>query len=233
MDKDLFIKEVSKLGIELTNKQLEQLNNYYKILVDYNQKVNLTAITKEEDFYLKHFYDSLTIVKVVDLNMVENICDVGTGAGFPGMVLKIVFPNLSVTLVDSLNKRVVFLKEVIKSLNLNDIVAIHSRVEDFAKVNREKYDVVTARAVTSLPILLEYCMPLVKKNKYFIPLKGSIDEIDNCGNALKILNTKLVNKYEFELPIENSKRIIYKFEKIDITNKKYPRNTNEIKRRAL
>lgn len=233
MDKELFIKEVSKLGINISNKQLEELDIYYKMLIEYNKNVNLTAITDEKDVYLKHFYDSMTIVKALDLNTVENLCDIGTGAGFPGLVLKIIFPKLKVALVDSLNKRIVFLKEVVDALGLKDIECIHSRVEDFAKLNREKYDVVTARAVTNLPNLLEYLVPLVKKNKYFIPLKGSIDEINNCLSAIDILKVKLVDKYEFYLPVENSKRIIYKFEKLEITSKKYPRSNNEIKRNSL
>ena len=131
MNKELFIEELSKLNVTLSKKQLEQLDKYYELLIEWNEKINLTRITEYEDVYLKHFYDSLTIAKVVDLSIKETLCDVGTGAGFPGVVLKIVYPNLKITLVDSLQKRVNYLNEIVKELGLEDIHAIHSRGEDF------------------------------------------------------------------------------------------------------
>ena len=134
---DKFIEELKKLGIDITEDKLIKLEKYYNLLVIWNEKMNLTGITEKEEVYLKHFYDSLTIVKAVDLNNFNNLCDVGTGAGFPGMVLKIVFPNLNVTLVDSLNKRLEFLKEVIKELDLKNIEVIHARAEEYALKNRE------------------------------------------------------------------------------------------------
>lgn len=233
MNENLFVLELNKIGINPTKEQLNQLEKYYELLVKWNKQFNLTAITEKEEVYLKHFFDSLTINSVIDLNKVTSLCDIGSGAGFPGLVLKIMFPNIKITLIDSLNKRVNFLNTVIKELGLNQIEAIHIRIEEYGKNNREKFDVVTARAVTQLPILLEYAIPITKINGYFIPLKGSIDEIDTCINALKILNTHLSDKHEFYLPIENSKRIIYKFQKKQITSLKYPRKNSEIKRNIL
>ena len=234
MIENRFIEEVNKLGIELSTKQLVQFNKYYELLVEWNEKINLTAITKKEEVYLKHFYDSLTLTKVIDLSNVESLCDIGTGAGFPGLVLKIVFPNLKVTLIDALEKRIKFLNLVINELNLENIETIHARSEEYGIKNREIYDVVTARAVASLPILIEYCVPLVKVEGYFIPLKANISqEIILSQNAIKELRLKEKEKTEFLLPIENSKRTIIKYQKIEKTNKKYPRKNAEIKKRPL
>ena len=229
-----FIEELKKLNIETTQKQLEQLNRYYELIVEYNKVMNLTGITEKDQVYLKHFYDSLTIAKVIDLNKEETLCDIGTGAGFPGIVLKILFPNLKITLIDSLNKRIEFLKIVIKELNLNNIEAIHTRAEEYAIKNIEKFDVVTSRAVAPLNILLELSIPLLKINKYFIPYKGNISrEIIESENALKQLDSKIDKIEEFELPKENSNRTIIKIKKINKTNKKYPRKFSEIKKKPL
>ena len=179
---------------------------------------------------MKHFYDRLTIAKVIDLTKEKSLCDVGSGAGFPGMVLKIVFPNLKVTLVDSLNKRIKFLTEVANELNLKDIALVHARAEDFAKNNREKFDVVTARAVAPINVLLEYCLPLTKVGKYFIALKGNISqEIILLNNSLTKIGGKLINSQEFLLPIENSKRSLLVITKENPTSKKYPRHPKDIK----
>ena len=229
-----FIEELIKLNIEPTQKQLEQLNRYYELIVEYNKVMNLTGITEKEQVYLKHFYDSLTIAKVIDLNKEETLCDIGTGAGFPGIVLKILFPNLKITLIDSLNKRIEFLKIVIKELNLNNIEAIHTRAEEYAIKNIEKFDVVTSRAVAPLNILLELSIPLIKTNKYFISYKGNISrEIIESENALKQLDSKIDKIEEFELPKENSNRTIIKIKKLNKTNKKYPRKFSEIKKKPL
>mgnify|MGYP004686378451 FL=1 len=194
MNKKEFIQEINKLGIQLTDEQLHQLDKYYQLLIEWNKVMNLTGITEEKEVYLKHFYDSLTIAKVIDLTKEKSLCDVGSGAGFPGMVLKIVFPNLKVTLVDSLNKRIKFLTEVANELNLKDIALVHARAEDFAKNNREKFDVVTARAVAPINVLLEYCLPLTKVGKYFIALKGNISqEIILLNNSLTKKGGKLIN----------------------------------------
>ena len=203
MNKELFIEELSKLNVTLSKKQLEQLDKYYELLIEWNEKINLTRITEYEDVYLKHFYDSLTIAKVVDLSIKETLCDVGTGAGFPGVVLKIVYPNLKITLVDSLQKRVNYLNEIVKELSLEDIHAIHSRGEDF----KETFDVVTARAVANIEKLVTYTMHLVNKNGIFVAMKGNIDE-----ELTSQVEQKLNKKYKIEqiekflLPIENSNR---------------------------
>lgn len=229
-----FIEELKKIKINPTEKQLEQLNKYYELLIEYNKVMNLTGITEKDQVYLKHFYDSLTISKVIDLTKEETLCDVGTGAGFPGIVLKIIFPNLKITLIDSLNKRIEFLKIVIKELNLEDIEAIHARAEEFASVNKEKFDIVTSRAVAPLNILLEYSIPLVKINKYFISYKGNISqEIIDSENALKKLDSVIEKIEEFELPIEKSNRTIVKIKKKNKTNKLFPRKYSEMKKRPL
>lgn len=203
MNKEMFISELAKLKIELTEEQLNKLDTYYRILVEENKKYNLTAITKEEDVYLKHFYDSLTIVKVVDLSKKNTLCDVGTGAGFPGIVLKIMYPNLKVTLIDSLQKRINYLNEVIKVLELNDIKAIHSRGEDY----KDKFDVVTSRAVANIEKLVNYTMHLVDKDGIFVAMKGNIDNELTPNIERKISKKYNITKIEkFDLPKEESNR---------------------------
>ena len=229
-----FMEELKKLNIEPTEEQLEQLNKYYELLIEYNKVMNLTGITEKDQVYLKHFYDSLTIIKVIDLKEEETLCDIGTGAGFPGIVLKILFPNLKITLIDSLNKRIEFLKIVIKELNLKDIEAIHARAEEYAINNIEKFDVVTSRAVAPLNILLELSIPLLKINKNFISYKGNISrEIIESENTLKKLESKIEKIAQFELPKEKSNRTIIKIKKENKTNKKYPRKFSEIKKKPL
>ena len=215
MSKDEFCKELEKINIMLSSKQLNQLDKYYHLLVEWNQKINLTRIIEEKDVYLKHFYDSLTLVKVIDLNQDLNLCDIGTGAGFPGIVLKIVFPNLKITLVDALLKRINFLNIVIKELGLSDIEAIHSRVEDYVKFHKNEFDVVTCRAVSKLSNLLDYSVPLLKKDGCFIPMKANCeDEINESLPILKRKNLVIDKIEEFELPIENSHRTIIKIKKL-------------------
>ena len=212
MNKEQFIAETKKLGINLTEEQLNKLDQFYNLLIEWNEKINLTRITTKEDVYLKHFYDSLTLAKVIDLSTKETLCDVGTGAGFPGIVVKIVYPNLKITLVDALQKRVNYLNEIIKDLQLENIQAIHTRGEDL----HDKYDVVTARAVANIEKLLKYTMHLVNNTGVFVAMKGNIDneltpEIEN-----KISKKYQILKIEkFELPIENSQRSL-----IVIKNKK-------------
>jgi 16S rRNA (guanine527-N7)-methyltransferase len=203
MNKKLFLEELKKLNINPTEEQLTKLDKFYNLIVEWNKKINLTRITSEEDVYLKHFYDSLTITKVVDLSKVNSLCDVGTGAGFPGIVLKIFYPNLKVTLIDSLNKRVNYLNEIIKDLELDNIKAIHSRGEDY----HDKFDVVTSRAVANIEKLVNYTMHLVDKTGIFVAMKGDIDK-----ELTKEFQQKLEKKYQivsinkFLLPIENSNR---------------------------
>lgn len=203
MTKEEFLLELEKLGITLTSYQQEQLKKFYHLLISWNEKINLTRITSENEVYLKHFYDSLTITKVINLNKVNTLCDVGTGAGFPGIVLKIVYPNLKITLVDALQKRVNYLNEIIKELDLSDIVAIHSRGEDL----KEKYDIVTARAVANITKLLNYTMHLVEENGVFIAMKGNITEELTPAVQKAISKKYSIEKIEeFYLPYENSQR---------------------------
>ena len=231
MDKELFIEELKKINIDINDDQLNKLETYYKFLVEYNKKVNLTRIVDKDEVYLKHFYDSLTLIKAIDLNKELSLCDVGTGAGFPGMVLAIVFPTLSVTLVDSLQKRIVFLDELIKKLGLNKVKTVHSRIEDYAKENRECFDIVTSRAVANLRVLSEISIPLVKVNGYFIPMKANIDnEIEESKDILDKLDSNIEELIEFSLPIENSTRTLIKIKKNNKTNIKYPRRYDLIKK---
>lgn len=234
MTKDSFYEALGDLDIEITEKQKQQFCVYFELLVVWNEKINLTAITEESQVYLKHFYDSATLVKVIDFNKVETLCDVGTGAGFPGLVLKILYPNLKVTLVDALNKRILFLQQVIQELDLKDIEAVHARVEDYAKNHREEFDVVTSRAVSALPVLLEYSVPMVKVKGFFIPMKGNIaQEIIDSKQAISTLNVQLVDQIMFKLPLENSQRTLLKFWKIKKTSLKYPRKYSDIKKKSL
>ena len=218
MNKEQFKEELKKLNIELTKKQEQQLEKYYELLIEENKKTNLTRITQKDEVYLKHFYDSLTITKVIDLNQNLSLIDIGTGAGFPGLVLKIVFPTLNITLLDSLNKRIEFLNKVIKELNLKNIKTVNSRIEDYQK---ETFDIVTSRAVA-------------KTNGYFIFLKANIEEeLKESQNAIKELNLTIEKKETFNLPIENSQRTILKIKKISPIPTKYPRNFAKIKKKPL
>lgn len=206
-----FIKAVEALGLKVTTKELEQLEIIYNTLIETNKTMNLTRITAKEDVYLKHFYDSLTLAKIYDLSKVKTLCDIGTGAGFPGLVLKVFYPNLEITLVDSLLKRVNYLNNLINKLNLKGIKAYHKRAEDLIKEG-QKFDIVTARAVASLPKLLLWTMPLVNKNGSFLAMKGNAEEELNLAKDL-IVNKGyyLKNKITFLLPEENSTRTILEF----------------------
>ena len=233
MNKDRFIKEVQNLGIEITDKKLEQLEKYYELLIEYNKVMNLTGITDKEEVYLKHFYDSLTISKIIDLTKKNSLCDLGSGAGFPGIVIKIFYPNLNIVLVDSLNKRINFLNIVIEELKLEKIEAIHTRIEEYSKENKEKFDVVTARAVAPLNILLELGINSVKVGKYFIAMKGNIENEPEFINVIKKLDCSLGNIIKFKLPIEESNRSLIKIIKENSTSKLFPRKYNEIKKKPL
>lgn len=228
-----FKEELNKLGIVLTNRQENQLEEYYKLLIFWNNKMNLTSITNRNSVYLKHFYDSITLIKAIDLTKNLKVIDVGTGAGFPGIVLKIVFPNLDIVLVDALNKRINFLNHVIDTLNLDNIKAIHSRIEDYAKNNLEVFDLVTCRAVAKLNIISELCLPLAKVNGYFIPMKASIEDEINDTKYLEILKSRLEKIVTFTLPIENSIRNLIVIKKYDSIDKKYPRQYDKIIKNPL
>ena len=191
MNKNEFINEVKKLNIDINEEILEKLDKYCSYLQEYNQHTNLTAIKEERDIYLKHFYDSLTIVKVIDLNQVDSLLDIGSGAGFPGMVIKIFFPNINVTLLDSNNKKTKFLESLAQLLNI-DVNIVNQRVEEYSQDNLNKFMVVTSRAVANLRILAELSLPLVKENGYFIPLKGNLDKtLEDSIDTIKIMGGKI------------------------------------------
>ena len=228
MNKEIFMKELKKLNIELKETTLAMLNEYYSILKEENQKYNLTRIIEEDDVYLKHFYDSLTITKIIDINN-QSICDLGSGAGFPGLVLGICFPSAKLTLIESNGKKCNFLNIVKKKLNLNNVTIINTRIEEYAKENRELYDIVTARAVAPLKHLLEYGIPLVKINGVFIAMKANVEnEEKNIDNYYNKLNIKEEQRIVFNLPHENSIRTLIKYQKEKETDKRYPRIYNEI-----
>ena len=225
------ISSLKALNIELTTYQQEQLITYKDFLIEYNKHTNLTAITNEEDIYLKHFYDSLTITKIIDLSN-QKILDIGTGAGFPGMVLKIVYPELDITLLDSNNKKITFLKELSSKLNIK-VNLINDRAEEYIKDNRESFDIVVSRAVANLNTLSELSLPFVKVNGYFIAMKANVnEEINNSINALKILNSNIEEQLEFKL-INNDLRTLIKIKKNKKTDNKYPRRYEKIIKQPL
>lgn len=234
MNKEEFLIETNKIGINITEEQIDLLDKFYNLLIEWNDKINLTTITDYEEVYLKHFYDSLTLFKEVNLNEDINLCDVGSGAGFPGVVLKICFPNLKITLVDSLQKRVNYLNKIIKELGLKDIYAIHTRMEDFSRKNEEKFDLITARAVANMNILLEISVRSLKINGNLILMKANCEEeLKNSDNAIKKLSCNIASVNEFTLPKENSNRTLIRIVKTGITNNKYPRQIDKIKKQPL
>ena len=233
MTKEELYLELEKLGINLTDKQKEQLEIYKDFLIEYNKHTNLTRIIDENDIYLKHFYDSLTIVKYIDLSNKKTLLDIGTGAGFPGFVLKIVYPNLEVTLLDSNNKKITFLKQLSEKLNVK-VNAIQARSEEYIKEKREYFDVVTSRAMANLRVLLELSIPYVKINGNFIAMKANAsEELKEAGNTHEKLGAKLSSINEFELIKENSKRTIIVYDKINKTDIKYPRKYDIIIKKAI
>ncbi len=224
---EIFDKKLSILGIQLSDIQKKQFDKYYELLVEWNKVMNLTGITEYEEVNEKHFLDSVSIVKTLDLNTIETVIDIGTGAGFPGIPLKIVFPHLKIVLLDSLNKRIQFLNRVIEELNLEDISTIHGRAEDFAKQTgyREQFDLCVSRAVANLSTLSEYCLPYVKVGGSFIPYKsGEIDdEVESAKNAVHLLSGKIKNIIKFKLPETEIGRSFVIINKTNNTPRKYPR----------
>ena len=233
--KEKLIINVDKLGINLSEIQLKQFYNYMNLLIEWNKKVNLTAITEPDEIILKHFVDSLTISKYISDG--TKVVDVGTGAGFPGIPLKIVRQDVDITLLDSLQKRINFLDEVINELNLEKITTIHSRGEDFGKNKkyREEFDIATSRAVANLSTLSEYLLPLVKVGGKVISMKGSLiqEELENSKNAIKILGGQIEKVDEFDLPNSDISRNIVLIDKIKTTPNRYPRKAGEPSKKPL
>ena len=234
MNQEQFIQALLEKGIQLSDKQLQQFELYFKTLVEWNEKMNLTAITNKEEGYLKHFYDSLTISFDFDLKD-QSLCDIGAGAGFPSIPLKIVYPNLKITIVDSLTKRITFLNHLVKELQLDNVEAISARAEEYAINHREAFDIVTARAVARLNILDELCLPLVKLEGYFITLKGlkAKEELSEAKNGIEKLGGKVVKEVDFTLTDENDHRSNIFIHKVKNTPKTYPRPFGKIKKKPL
>ena len=227
MENRRFDQELEMLGIQLTDVQKEQFDRYYELLIEWNRVMNLTGITEYDEVNLKHFTDSLTIVRIKNMKNVSTLIDVGTGAGFPGIPIKIAFPHIKVTLLDSLNKRIKFLNQVVEELDLKDVVTLHGRAEDYAKKQeyREQFDLCVSRAVANLSTLSEYCLPFVKKEGCFISYKSadSDEEIQQSQNALDILGGKIEKVDKFVLPGSDVGRALVMVEKVKNTPKKYPR----------
>lgn len=228
MNPEEFRTAVLEMGLALDEKQMAQYARYYELLVEWNEKINLTAITERDEVYLKHFYDSITLGLHTDVLEGEiTLCDVGAGAGFPSIPLKIAFPNIKVTIVDSLNKRINFLELLFKELGLEGVRCYHDRAETFGQNpdHRAAYDIVTARAVARMSVLSELCVPLVKKGGYFVAMKAasSQEELDDAKAAIATLGGKVEEDYAFELPKEEGERHIILIKKAKETPKKYPR----------
>ncbi|MEO4055368.1 16S rRNA (guanine(527)-N(7))-methyltransferase RsmG [Solibacillus sp. CAU 1738] len=227
MNEQQFIEALKEKGIELTEIQIAQFKKYFELLVEWNEKMNLTAITDLEGVYLKHFYDSISTSFYFDFTKVQSVCDVGAGAGFPSLPIKICFPHLHITIVDSLNKRITFLTHLSEELGLENVSFVHARAEEFGQnaKYREQFDVVTARAVARLSVLSELCVPLAKQGGYFVALKAAAgkEELKDAKKAITTLGTELNEEFSFTLPVEESERTLYIFDKVKQTPKKYPR----------
>lgn len=224
---DQFLKDMSCLGISLCDEQVEKFLIYYEMLIEWNEKINLTAIKNYEDVMKKHFVDSLSLVKVCDLTGSLSLIDVGTGAGFPGLALKIAFPDMKVTLLDSLGKRIHFLDEVILKLGIQGVNTVHGRAEDYAKQGkfRESFNLCVSRAVANLSTLAEYCLPFVKVDGLFISYKSEkvSEELENAGHAISILGGKVESQVEITLPDSDIYRNLVMIRKTQNTSLKYPR----------
>lgn len=234
---DKFTSQLEQLNINLTEKQREQFHRYYELLVEWNKVMNLTGITEYDEVNEKHFVDSLAITKVIDIKKIDTMLDIGTGAGFPGLPLKIAYPHLKVVLLDSLNKRINFLNAVIEDLGLDQVDTLHGRAEDYAKRTeyREQFDLCVSRAVANLSTLSEYCIPYIKVGGVFISYKsGEIDEeVENSRNAIELLGGNLEKIIKFQLPDTDISRSFVKVKKVAVTKKKYPRKAGMPSREPL
>ena len=239
MNPEQFVQELSKRNFKLNEKQINQFNQYFTSLIETNKKVNLTRITEKDEVYLKHFWDSITPLFTFGsvLKGADTLCDVGAGAGFPSIPLKIMLPELKVTIVDSLGKRLNFLQGLITQLNLKNVTLVHGRAEDVGqnKQYREQFDVVTARAVANMAVLSEYCLPLIKESGNFIALKGpkAEDELRSAQKALKVLGGKVIAVKELQLPRSTEERTLILIEKVQATPKKYPRQAGTPHRKPI
>lgn len=233
MNKDIFIEELKKLNIDVKDEYLNKLDIYMNYLIEYNSHTNLTAIKEPEEIYLKHFYDSLTIVKSVDLSRYNSLVDIGSGAGFPGMVIKIFYPHLNITLIDSNNKKTKFLTELSKKLELN-VTIINDRVENFSKNNLNKFDIVTSRAVANLRVLAELSIPLVNVDGLFIALKGNMDDsLEDSIDTIEVLDSKIINRITFDLYNNSGTRNIIVIKKLKSTDAKLIRPYDKIIKKPL
>ena len=234
--KELLYDAAKKAGIELSDEQLNKFETYYEMLIEKNKVMNLTSITEMNDVVMKHFVDSISIKKYIDLSG-KKIIDIGTGAGFPGIPLAIVFEDAQFTLMDSLNKRIQFLNEVIEAIELKNVETVHDRAEDLARKEgyREKYNYCVSRAVANMSTLLEYCIPFVKKGGKFISYKsGAVkEELEASVNAQKKLGCKYAECIEFTLPDTDISRTFVVFEKVNFTGKEYPRQAGKPKKNPL
>ena len=239
MNPEQFVQELSKCNFKLNENQINQFNQYFNSLIEANKHVNLTRITAEDDVYLKHFYDSITPLLTFStvFKSSSSLCDVGAGAGFPSIPLKIMMPELQVTIVDSLGKRLNFLQGLITQLNFKNVALVHGRAEDVGqnKQYREQFDIVTARAVANMAVLSEYCLPLVKKGGNFIALKGpkAEDELKSSQKALTTLGGKAIALKELQLPQSTEDRTLILVKKVQPTPKKYPRQAGTPHRKPI
>lgn len=233
INKELLKNTAGEIGIELSDLQLEQFDKYAEMLVDWNTKMNLTGITEPDEIVIKHFVDCLYIFKYTEFPENASVIDVGTGAGFPGIVMLIARPNLQIVLLDSLQKRLNFLQAVLDELKLNATL-VHARCEDAGRKAeyRERFDFAVARAVAPLNILCEYCLPFVKQNGLFVSMKGAKDERAIASNACSLLGAELENNFSYKLAEENSRNIVH-YKKISQTSTKYPRNSAKISKQPL
>ena len=232
MNKEQLISELEKINVNMTEEQMKMIEEFCFFLIEESKKTNLTAIKTTEEIFLKHIYDSLTLSKAVNFKEINSVLDIGSGAGFPGIILKIVYPHLNMTLLDSNNKKCVYLNKVINKFSLKNIEVINIRAENYNR--REYFDLVTARAVTNLRVLSELSLPFVKVNGYFIALKSHIkEELLDANEAIEILNCEIKRVIEFKLPFENSIRNLVVIEKISETPLIYPRSYDKIIRNPL
>ena len=234
MNETEFINELKKIDIILTHNQINKFKIYYEYLIEYNKHTNLTSITTKEDVYLKHFYDSCLLTKTIDFNNINTMLDIGCGAGFPGIVIKILFPNIKLTLLDSNNKKTKFCESLSTLLELDNVEIVNKRAEEYIIEKREYFDIVSARAVKNLPVLIELSIPYVKQNGYFIAMKSDYEEeLNNSKKGIKILGAEYIKTININLPNNTGIRNFILIKKVNKTNPKYPRNYSQIIKKPL